>query len=148
MMERAIAPETTDVEGAPVQIDSTYEAELDLEKFMSVGHITGGMITGTTVWRGTAAVPHPQVDATVLDGALAYTGMLEITTERGSLTALNVGVFEPKPFGTVSGTHRIVSGTGMFAGATGDLFWCGRATNEAGTTFVKRLTGQIRLQAS
>jgi hypothetical protein len=55
-------------------------------------------------------------------------------------------VFEPKPFGTVSGTHRIVGGTGIFEGATGDLFWYGRATNPAGTTFVKHVKGEIRLR--
>lgn len=149
MVDRAVAPETTaDVVGALVEIDAIYEAELDPEKFMSIGRLTGGIVSGSTIWRGQGAVPHPQIDATALDGALAYTGTLEITTERGKLTALNIGVFEPKPFGTVSGTHRIVGGTGIFEGATGDLFWYGRATNAGGTTFVKRLTGKIRLRTA
>ena len=148
MLERAIATETTDAAGARVAIDARYEAELDPQKFMSIGRISGGILAGSTVWRGVGAVPHPQVDATAMAGALAYTGTLEITTERGTLTALNVGVFEPKPFGTVSGTHRIVGGTGIFEGASGDLFWYGRATNAAGTTFIKSLKGEIQLRTA
>ena len=147
MLENAVGSASTiDGTGTPVAIDARYEAELDPEKFMSIGRIIGGIVAGSTVWRGAGAIPHPQIDETAMAGALAYTGTLEITTERGTLTALNVGVFEPKPFGTVSGTHRIIGGTGIFAGATGDLFWYGQSTNEAGTTMVKSLKGEIRLR--
>ena len=148
MQERAVAPVSTTDPVTRVDIDARYEAEMDPEKFVSIGRISGGILEGSTVWRGTAAVPHPVVDTTAMDGALAYTGTFEITTERGTLTALNIGVFEPKPFGTVSGTHRIIAGTGIFEGATGDFFWYGQSTNEAGTTMVKSLKGEIRLRTA
>jgi hypothetical protein len=149
MQQRAVAlMSLTDKAATRVDIDARYEAELDPEKFISIGRIIGGVLQGSTIWRGTGAIPHPEVDTTAMAGALAYTGTLEITTERGTLTALNVGVFEPKSFGTVSGTHRIIAGTGIFEGATGDFFWYGQATNEAGTTFVKSLKGEIRLRTA
>jgi len=129
-----------------VPIDTMYEAVLNPATFVSNGRITSGLLQGTTRWTGRAATEHPATQGTVLEGALAYTGILEITTEHGTLMAYNVGVFEPKPFGTVSGTHRISAGTGVFAGASGDFFWYGRATNVEGTAFVKTLKGEIRLK--
>jgi hypothetical protein len=129
-----------------LSIDAIYEAVLDPSAFRSVGRILSGPLEGSTIWTGRAAAAHPAVEATALEGAISYTGELEIRTEQGTLKMLNVGVFEPKPYGTVTGTHRIIEGTGIFDGAQGDLFWYGQATNEAGTEFRKNLRGQLQIK--
>ena len=68
-------------------------------------------------------------------GRLAVSGVSTFTLEDGSVTISDVSAFDVQR-GTFSGVGRITSGTGRFAGATGDVFTAGRvdASGSAFTT--------------
>jgi len=80
-------------------------------------------------------------------GRLVVSGISTFTTRDGTLTISDVSVFDPAPpqgsgTGTFSGIGRIKSGTGRFAGATGDVFTSGR-TRENGTAFTTQTTLEV-----
>ena len=80
-------------------------------------------------------------------GRLVVSGISMFTTRDGTITISDVSVFDPAPpqgtgTGTFSGIGRISSGTGRFAGATGDVFTAGR-TREGGTAFTTNTTLEI-----
>ena len=80
-------------------------------------------------------------------GRLVASGISTFTTPDGTVTISDVSVFDPTPpqgtgTGTFSGIGRISSGTGRFAGATGDVFTAGR-TREGGTAFTTNTTLEI-----
>src|SRR5262245_10591877 len=80
-------------------------------------------------------------------GRLVVSGISTFTTPDGTVTISDVSVFDPaQPQGTGTGTFsgigRIRSGTGRFAGATGDVFTAGR-TREDGTAFTTQTTLEV-----
>jgi hypothetical protein len=82
---------------------------------------------GTTHFRsdsiGTAAPTSP--------GSLPYSGLFQYRLRDGTITVRETGVTVP---GVVTAHHRILEGTGEFAGATGDLFVSGYRANGIITT--------------
>ncbi len=109
------------------------------------GVTTEGVITGdlegTTMFAIDLDPPPSPVG-----NSLAYTGSLTITTEDGSFTTNGTGVFEPGPGGLGTQFDRLdpEQGTGIYAGATGELFFNFR-TNDAGDGFASVVTGTICL---
>jgi hypothetical protein len=73
-------------------------------------------------------------------GRLAVSGISTFTLRDGTVTISDVSAFDVQA-GTFSGVGRITSGTGRFAGATGDVFTAGRA-HSSGTAF----TTETRLE--
>jgi len=114
-----------------------------------IGHCTEGEIegnhglNGTTSFIGESAAAGP---ITAPEGTISYSGVREITTDKGTLTTLNTGVFDtstgPAPGGFFSSFDVVTGGTGKFQGATGDLFETGKLI--AGQ-FVTAVTGELCL---
>jgi len=73
-------------------------------------------------------------------GRLAVSGISTFTLPDGTVTISDVSAFDVQA-GTFAGVGRITSGTGRFAGATGDVFTAGR-TDASGTAF----TTETRLE--
>jgi hypothetical protein len=73
-------------------------------------------------------------------GRVAVSGISTFTLPDGTVTISDVSAFDVQ-VGTFAGVGRITSGTGRFAGATGDVFTAGR-THENGTAF----TTETRLE--
>jgi hypothetical protein len=112
-----------------------------------VGLCTAGVFEGEPLLRGTTAfvadalAPSAGLPATVEPPTtLSYSGLLTITTRRGSLTTRDTGIFDTAA-GLFSSRDTIVSGTGIFAGASGHLFFSGTGTS----TFESTATGEICL---
>ena len=111
-----------------------------------VGLCTAGVFEGNRLLAGTTsfvadglapAAGMPQVEAPT---TLAYTGLLTITTRHGTLTTRDTGIFDTAA-GLFSSRDVIVGGTGIFAGATGHLFFTGTGSS----TFESDATGEICL---
>jgi len=104
----------------------------------TAGTITrGGILNGTTsdiFTSGFTPTPDPST--------FSFTAMLTITTDMGTLTTSDVGIFDVVS-GVFSEIARVTSGTGTFAGATGTLFISGSTTD--GIHFQDRIIGQICL---
>lgn len=73
-------------------------------------------------------------------GRLAVSGISTFTLPDGTITISDVSAFDVQA-GTFAGVGRITTGTGRFAGATGDVFTAGR-TDASGTAF----TTETRLE--
>ena len=103
------------------------------------GTITqGGKLNGSTQAVFTSAfTPTPDVNT------ISYTDDFTVTTDKGVLTAHNVGVFDVV-LGLFSEIARIdpSASTGAFAGATGVLYISG-TTSDGGATFQAEITGKI-----
>ncbi|GAB3346877.1 hypothetical protein [Lysobacter tyrosinilyticus] len=105
-----------------------------------IGQFDGDRWSGTTEFAldGSNAGPAASADF------ISYTGPFVYATAKGTLTVRETGVYnvgEGKPqSGGVVGYQQIVSGTGEFAGATGQLFTGGRAVNGV---FRTKVTGQV-----
>ncbi|HTV24992.1 MAG TPA: hypothetical protein VMG12_40140 [Polyangiaceae bacterium] len=99
-------------------------AEIDL----SQGTIAGNFgLNGGVVFTGDGTgTPPPTAPAT----SSVFSGLLEITTVRGSLTFRETGMFSSRtgnPDGAVlTSWGDSPVGTGVFEGVTGDLFFAGR----------------------
>lgn len=74
-------------------------------------------------------------------GRVAVSGISTFTLPDGTVTISDVSAFDVQA-GTFAGVGRITSGTGRFAGATGDVFTAGR-TREGGTAFTTQTTLEI-----
>jgi hypothetical protein len=107
-----------------------------------------GTIRGSFGLDGTVAftqdspgTPPPTAPA----GSTVFSGMLDITTERGTLRLRETGMFSSRrgnPDGPVlSSWGDSLEGTGFYEGVTGDLFFRGRR-NAAGLFLVK-VTGKL-----
>jgi hypothetical protein len=102
----------------------------------TTGVITnGGILNGTTSVTFTSGLT-PTPDPTTF----AYTAALTIATNKGTLTASDVGIFDTTR-GVFTDIARISGGTGNFAGATGTLFITG--TTADGVNFDDEITGTI-----
>lgn len=100
------------------------------------GTITnGGILNGTTRATFTSAfTPTPDPNA------FSFTTTLTITTNKGTLTTSDVGVFDTAR-GVFADIARVSGGTGDFAGATGTLFITGTTTD--GVHFDDEITGTL-----
>ena len=116
----------------------TIRAEIDLTH----GTISGNFgLNGTVVFTsdGTGTAP-PTAPA----GSSVFSGILEITTQRGILRMRETGMFSSRtgnPAGPLmSSWGDSMSGTGFYQGATGDVFFTGQ---RAGDIFLVEVSGQI-----
>ncbi len=114
----------------------------------AVGEVTKSrLIGGTTFFTGLGlgggAVGEESVvtPAAEAGSTMTYAGKFVITTDAGTLTLKDVGVYDTagRPFAEF---QRIIGGTGQFENATGVLFSYGMA-REDGTGFRGRLRGTI-----
>jgi hypothetical protein len=80
----------------------------------------------------------PLVEATT---TLSYSGLLTITTHHGTLTTRDTGIFDTAGTGLFASRDVVVSGTGIFEGATGHIFYIGTGV----TKFDARALGEICL---
>lgn len=95
---------------------------------------TEGTLRGAGPLNGSTALTIEEVAASAgLSGVpadtLSYTGTFEITTNRGTLTLRDVGVFDSdlSTDGEFASRGRVIAGTGRWEGATGVLFFFGDA---------------------
>ena len=110
--------------------------------------IATGTITRGGILNGTAAViENPGYVVAADNNFVTFTSTLTITTDRGTLTTSNVTIIQ-----TVVVTHefssiaKIVSGTGIFAGATGRLYISGAPVGSpTGGDIQARIIGEICL---
>ena len=72
----------------------------------------------------------------------SYTGDLQITTPKGTLTTRSVGVFEGGPFGRGTQFDRVIAGTGLYSGASGFLYFNFEA-NDTGAAFTSSVVGEV-----
>ncbi len=103
------------------------------------GTITqGGQLNGT-VQAVFTSVFTPTPDPTTF----SFTDTLSLTTNKGSLSTRNIGIFDVAA-GLFGAIDRIDpnAGTGDFAGATGVLYLNGKTT-DGGATFQAEITGEI-----
>jgi hypothetical protein len=126
-------------------IHTMQTAVADFATFTTAGEITSGLLKGTTKFTGdpasltqiTSAVSPPVEPLTS-----SYTGDLEITTRKGTLTTRSVGVFEGVPFGLGVQFDRVIRGTGVFEGANGFLFFHFEADHTGGA-FTSSVRGEV-----
>ena len=131
-------------------IETTITAESCSSPYSlcTVGEITKSkLIGGTTFFTGDAlgggavgeeSIVSPPVEA---DTTWTYAGTFVVTTDEGTLTLQDVGVYDTtgRPFAEF---QRIVAGTGLFEDASGVLFSYGWA-KEDGSGVRGRLRGKI-----
>jgi hypothetical protein len=107
------------------------------------GHLTGPTSTAGTIrsglLRGTTAF-----SGTFIDAQGDYVGTLVITTRHGTLTLSDQGSLNPAT-GQFTDDLTVVSGTGRFAGATGQLSDQGTLNLQTGNFPATPLTGMICL---
>jgi hypothetical protein len=138
-------PAPAEADGHCHTIQTTQTAVADFEAFTTAGEIKSGLLKGTTTFTGdpasltqiTSAVFPPVEPLTS-----SYTGELEITTRKGTLTTRSVGVFEGVPFGVGVQFDRVIKGTGMFEGASGVLFFRFEADHTGGA-FTSSVNGEV-----
>jgi len=135
-----IAPDPAEAQGQCHKINTTQMSVINPSDFTTVGEFKSGILKGTSKFTGDQAsvtpIPGPAVPT------VSYTGILEITTNKGTLTTRGVGVFETAPFGIGTQFDRVIGGTGLFAGATGFLYYT--FTGDAsGAAFTSVVSGEI-----
>jgi len=116
----------------------TIRAEIDLTN----GTISGNFgLKGTVVFTADSSGTPP---ATAPAGSSVFSGILEITTQRGVLRMRETGMFSSRtgnPAGPVmSSWGDGMSGTGFYQGASGDVFFNGRRVDGL---FLVEVTGEI-----
>lgn len=127
------------------KINTTITSLADFSAFTTQGKIKSGFLQGTTEFTGDPLSLTPinsAVSPPVVPGTSAYTGDLKITTKKGTLTTRSVGVFEPGPFGLGTQFDRVISGTGLFDGADGYLFF-NFETDDTGVVFTGSVSGEV-----
>jgi hypothetical protein len=111
-----------------------------------VGLCTAGVFKGDHLLRGTTSfvadgiAPAAGMPAVEAGTTLSYSGLLTITTRHGTLTTRDTGIFDTAA-GLFASRDVVVGGTGVFAGATGHLFFQGTGT----TSFDSVAAGEICL---
>ena len=131
------------------KINTTLSSVVDFTTFSTEGKIKSGILKGRTKLIGDAMSLMPinsAISPPIEPQTFSYTGDLQITTRKGTLTTRSIGVFESTPQGLGTQFDRVVSGTGVFAGATGFLFANYKA-GDAGDTFTSTLTGEVCLES-
>ena len=126
-------------------INTTITSVADFSTFTTEGEIKSGFLKGTTVFIGDA-LSLTQITSTVSPPVVpftsSYTGDLKISTKKGTLTTRGVGIFEPGPFGLGTQFDRVISGTGLFDGADGYLFF-NFETDDTGVVFTGSVSGEV-----
>jgi hypothetical protein len=115
---------------SPARAESckAIRAEIDLTH----GTISGNFgLNGTVVFTSDGTgTPAPTAPA----GSSVFSGILEITSNRGILRMRETGMFSSRtgnPSGPVlSSWGDSMSGTGFYQGATGDVFFSGRRVDD------------------
>jgi hypothetical protein len=127
------------------KINTTITSLADFSTFTTQGEIKSGFLKGTTEFIGDplsltliTITPSPPV----VPFTSSYTGDLTITTRKGTLTTRGVGIFEPGPFGLGTQFDRVISGTGLFDGADGYLFF-NFETDDTGAVFTGSVSGEV-----
>ena len=106
----------------------------------SAGTITnGGRLNGTTltVFIGRGALPTP--DPTTV----TFTGDETITTNHGELKVYNVYLVNFAGPAAILGRINPATSTGIFAGATGVLYFAGKVISFSPFTVQEEITGEI-----
>ncbi len=140
-----VIPNRAAAKGQCHKINTTLSSVADFTTFTTRGEIPSGFLKGTTTFSGDALSLTPISSASappVESLTFSYTGDLTITTRKGTLTTRGVGVFEGVPFGRGSQFDTVIGGTGLFAGATGELFFDFRS-DETGAAFDSVVTGEV-----
>jgi hypothetical protein len=108
-----------------------------------IGFCAAGTFRGNHGFRGDFFFSALSFDPIVSDalGRLVVPGVSTYTTDDGGLTISDVSVFDVQR-GMFAGVGRITSGTGRFAGATGDIFTTGRVSPD-GLNFTTDFMGNI-----
>ncbi len=99
-----------------------------------------GLLNGTSLFRIIDFRPVTELYADIEPTALAYIGLLEITTDRGVLTIRNVGIIDLAKV-LNSSWNKVSAGTGVFEGAEGMLFFHGQSV--AGQPLHADIEGKI-----
>ncbi len=127
------------------KINTTLASVADFTTFTTEGEIPSGFLKGTTMFSGDPA------SLTLISSAaspplepltFSYTGDLQITTPKGTLTTRGVGVFEAVPFGRGSQFDTVIGGTGVFDGAEGFLDFDFQA-DDTGAKFFSSVSGKV-----
>ena len=109
-----------------------------------IGFCAAGTFRGNHGFRGTAQYSAVSFDPIPSDslGRLVAPGRLTYTTDEGSISVDDVSIFDVAR-GTFTGVSRIVSGTGRYAGASGDIFTAGHVLPDG--SFTDELSGEVCL---
>jgi hypothetical protein len=99
-----------------------------------------GLLEGRTSFVADGLTPSAGMPGVEAPTTLSYSGLLTITTDRGTLTTRDTGIFDTAA-GLFSSRDVIVAGTGIFQGATGHLLFTGTGTS----TFESDASGEICL---
>lgn len=138
-----------------LSIDARIEVSLFVAGCMSpVGFCTQGVIRSRSGWlHGTTEFMAGGLGGDVMGedsivtppsepaSTWSYAGQLDLDTPVGELHLEDVGVFDTDR-GTFAETDRVVGGTGLFEGATGDLFMYGHAYEDR-TGFSGDVRGEV-----
>jgi hypothetical protein len=103
-----------------------------------VGLCTAGVYEGDHLLKGTTSFVADGIAPAAgllveAPSTLSYSGLLTITTHRGTLTLRDTGIFDTAA-GLFASRDVIVGGTGIFEGATGHVFFSGTGTSEFDST--------------
>ena len=113
-----------DVRGDLVEDQSTTGCKPG-EPSCFLGEIRGRGLRATTHFRGDSGAAGPSTSP----GWISYSGLFEYTNERGTLLMRETGVVNQTTgnlqSGAITAMQVVVSGTGVYAGATGYLFVSG-----------------------
>lgn len=126
-------------------INTTQTTVADFANFTTAGEIKSGFLKGETTFTGDPSSLTPITGSTAPPVELqtfSYTGELEITTAKGTLTTRSVGVFEGVPFGRGSQFDHVIDGTGLYAGANGFLYF-NFVADETGGAFTSTVSGEV-----
>jgi hypothetical protein len=97
-----------------------------------------GLLNGRTRFVADSLQPAAPTEAPT---TLVYSGLLTIRTRAGTLTTRDTGILDTAN-GLIGARDVVVSGTGIFEGATGYILFTGTGTS----TFVNEASGEICLQ--
>jgi len=130
------------------QINTTQTTVADFANFTTTGEIKSGFLKGTTEFTGDPSALI-QISGTssppVEPQTFSYTGDLEITTAKGTLTTRSVGVFEGVPFGRGSQFDRVIASAGLYEGAEGFLYF-NFVADDTGGAFTSTVSGEVCVQ--
>jgi len=99
-----------------------------------------GVLNGSTHYELEGLSYASGMPGVVAPSTLSYTAYLTVTTSQGTATFQDVGIFDTAA-GRFTSVGALVSGTGRFAGATGNIFTRGYGTNH----FDTQLDGELCL---
>lgn len=142
----AIAAECKQV-NAQITTSLTTEGCTSPVGLCTAGEIEGNSgLNGTTFFVADALAPGPATSSNAA-ATFSYSGILRITTEKGTLTTRDTGIIDSStggaPAGFFSSFDVVVGGAGKFEGATGKLFIGGETIS--GQLVTRVITGELCL---